>query len=47
MNLTDEELSALKPLNLLTIKPVIYVFQCIGNSTSRKKTKQKLKFKQF
>lgn len=26
MNLTDEELIALKPLNLLTIKPVIYVF---------------------
>ncbi len=26
MGLTDEELIALKPLNLLTIKPVIYVF---------------------
>jgi len=26
MNLTEEELSALKPLNLLTFKPVIYVF---------------------
>lgn len=47
-NLTDEELLALKPLNLLTIKPVIYVFnvseeQLQNKEETEKKIKEVLK----
>ena len=42
MNLTDEELSALKSLNLLTIKPVIYVFN-VSESQLQEKNKTEIK----
>ncbi|MEK7597314.1 MAG: redox-regulated ATPase YchF [Patescibacteria group bacterium] len=43
-NLTEEELIALKPLNLLTIKPVIYVFNVSENQLQDKiETEKKIK----
>jgi len=42
-NLTDEELISLKPLNLLTIKPVIYVFNVSEEQLQNKtQTEQKI-----
>lgn len=41
-NLTDEELLALKPLNLLTIKPVIYVFN-VSETQLQNKTETEIK----